>query len=302
MRPIVFVWLWWLVTTAVQQVPVYRSTSEAVIVDVSVRRQGRPVPSLTADDFELLDNGVAQTIADISVEKIPIEFVVLVDRSASIDRATASRIRTAASGLTTMMRPGDRYRIVRFASVTRAVKSAEELDSGDSPVLTHTVLFDSLLAVVMQPVETGWRRVVIVLSDGIDTASTLDHSLRAAILDRSSAVVHLLAIAQARMAGQVSGATERTFRKPNQLSEESYSWVLRDVVNRTGGRFYDLTPDHDFVPVLQAAIEESRTRYVLRYNPAGVDPTGWHVLRIKVRGGDYDIRHRPGYWRTDAPR
>ncbi len=298
MRASVILWLCLGVSIAVQQAPVFRSTSETVVVDVSVRRQGRAVPNLTAGDFELSDNGVAQTVTDVSIEKIPIEFIVLVDRSASIDRATASRTRVAAAGLAAMMQAGDRYRILRFASLARVVKTAEDLDSLDSPALMQTTLFDSLLAVLMQPLDAGWRRVVIALTDGVDTASIVDYSVRSMILDRTNAVVYLLAIADSRLPGALSGSTERVVTKPARLSEEKYSWVLREVVDRTGGRFYDLTPDQDFVPALRAAIEESRTRYVLRFSPTGVEPSGWHVLRIRMRSGDYDIRHRLGYWRA----
>jgi Ca-activated chloride channel family protein len=283
--------------SGIAQQPVFRSTADAVVVDVSVRRQGRPVPNLTASDFQITDNGVDQTVVDISVEGIPVDLALLVDRSASLDRPTVNRIRAAASAIPAILSEGDRHELIWFASVARIAQSIEELDLEEPSGLRLTALFDSLASVVMKPVDPGWRRVVIVLTDGIDTASMLDYSLRATILDRTSAVVHLMSIVDSRLAGALSGPSERVFEKPSRLGDERYAWVLRDAVDRTGGRFYDVLPGQDLVPTLRAAIEEFRTRYVLRYTPSGVNRAGWHDLKVTVRGRDYDVRHRRGYWR-----
>ena len=286
------------VSVGAAQEPVFRSTSDAVVVDVSVRRQGRPVSNLTAADFAITDNGVSQTVSDLSIEALPTELAVLIDRSASIDRATESRVRAAIAVLPAMLAEGDRLELLRFASVVRTVKSADELDTVEPRALAHTALFDSLVTVLMQPLGPGWRRVVIVLTDGTDTASMLGYSVRTAVLDRTPAVVHLMTIAESRLPGVLSGPTERVFQKPNRLGDEAYSWVLRDVVNRTGGRFYDVMPGADLVPTFRAAIDEFRTRYLLRYTPVGVAQVGWHDLKVTVRGTGYDVRHRFGYWRA----
>lgn len=46
---------------------------------------------------------------------------------------------------------------------------------------------------------------------------------------------------------------------------------------------------------LAGAIEEFRTRYVLRYTPTGVAHDGWHDLSVRVKGKKYDVRARKGY-------
>jgi hypothetical protein len=301
MRRLVLIWMCVAVSADAVQQPVFRSTSDAVIVDVSVRRQGRTVPDLKAGNFEITDNGVTQTVADVSLEAVPVDLALLVDRSASLDRSTVDRSRAAAAAVPAMLAEGDRYELIEFASLVRMVDLAEKLGSVETPGLTLTALFDSLVTVLMKPVGAGWRRVVIVLTDGMDTSSVLDYSLRAAILDRTPAVVHLMAIADSRLPGALSGPSERVFQKPNRLADEGYSWVLRDVVDRTGGRFYDVLPGEDLLPTLRAAIEEFRTRYVLRYIPSRVEG-GWHDLKVTVRGGSYDIRHRRGYWRAVTAR
>src|SRR5687767_13348336 len=53
---------------AAEQRPTFRASADAVRIDVSVRRNGRPVSGLRANDFDVRDNGVAQTVTDLSFE------------------------------------------------------------------------------------------------------------------------------------------------------------------------------------------------------------------------------------------
>jgi hypothetical protein len=43
-------------------------------------------------------------------------------------------------------------------------------------------------------------------------------------------------------------------------------------------------------------VEEFRTRYVLRYIPAGVERSGWHDLVVTTPGKRYQIHARRGYF------
>lgn len=61
---------------AQQDAPVFRVEVNAIEIDAFVTdRQGNPVTDLTMDDFELLEDGVPQTIASLSLVNIPIERV-----------------------------------------------------------------------------------------------------------------------------------------------------------------------------------------------------------------------------------
>jgi VWFA-related protein len=63
-----------LVATATGQQPTFRSGVDVIQVDVIVTdKQGNPVTDLTADDFEILEEGTPQTIATMSLVDIPIE-------------------------------------------------------------------------------------------------------------------------------------------------------------------------------------------------------------------------------------
>jgi hypothetical protein len=169
-----------------------------------------------------------------------------------------------------------------------------------SPERDQTSFFDSVLAAVMRRPDPERRRLLIAITDGIDSTSAIPYSIRSAVLERSDAVVDVVAIADERYAGMYSvvwpgllpPARERMFR----VSESGIPWVVFDLVERTGGQLFDVKPGQDFIPLLIQSIEEFRNRYVLRYKPTDV-LSGWHELSVQVPGKKYQVRHRRGYWR-----
>jgi VWFA-related protein len=287
--------------SAQDQRPLFRAFVDAVVVDVSVRASGKPVRGLTPKDFEIRDNGVVQTITDLSVESMPLDVTVLADASESLDlrtegqtRGVRDRLAQNITQMPSLLHGDDQAQLLRFASGVSASAATETLQRGGALESQRTSLFDSLIAALLQPVDITRRHVVIVLTDGIDTSSTVSYELRAAVLDRAGAVVHLITTSAVRdeaqfgPPGMIKGVTATTF--------EDYAWVLRDVADRTGGRHFEVKPTEDFLPALGAAVEEFRTRYVVRFVPPRVE-AGWHALTVKVAGKHDELRYKAGYWR-----
>src|SRR5947208_9698255 len=75
----------------------FSSKVEAVRVDVLVTDGGLPVRGLTAQDFEIRDNGVLQAIDLVSFEQIPLNVVLAVDMSDSVAGDRLDRLRTASA-------------------------------------------------------------------------------------------------------------------------------------------------------------------------------------------------------------
>jgi hypothetical protein len=175
---------------------------------------------------------------------------------------------------------------------------------GSGPERDQTSLFDSLLAAVMQPPDPLRRRLLIAISDGIDASSAIPYPVRSAVLDRSDVVIDLVAVAEWRWVYQYRVPPWTFFRTPTRkyvfrVSETGLPWVLFDVVERTGGQLFDVKPADDFIPTLMQSIDEFRQRYLLRYRPTDVSPTGWHELTVTVPGKKHEVRHRRGYWRGE---
>ena len=75
---------------AAQQEPVFRTGTRTVPVYVTVTdAEGRLVPDLVQDDFEIYDNGKLQAISIFASDIQPIMVVMMLDRSGSIARAAA---------------------------------------------------------------------------------------------------------------------------------------------------------------------------------------------------------------------
>ena len=73
----------WTAVAAAQQ-PLYRSSTEAVLVDVQVTADRKPVTGLTAADFALKDMGVEQDVRVVSFADVPISLILVLDASASV--------------------------------------------------------------------------------------------------------------------------------------------------------------------------------------------------------------------------
>ena len=88
MKSVVGVWLAALL--AVQPPQVFRSSVEVVEIDVSVMRGNQPVQGLTSSDFTLTDNGVAQQVESVLVDRLPLNVTLVLDASRSLygDRLT----------------------------------------------------------------------------------------------------------------------------------------------------------------------------------------------------------------------
>ena len=99
---------------AQESLPTFRSTADAVRVDVSVQRGGRPVAGLTIADFDLVDEGVAQTITSVSYERLPIDVTVALDVSASVSGRLLADLRQSIEQLEGRLREGDRLKLIAF--------------------------------------------------------------------------------------------------------------------------------------------------------------------------------------------
>jgi hypothetical protein len=114
------------------------------------------------------------------------------------------------------------------------------------------------------------RPLLLVFTDGYDTASWLTEE---AVID------------SARRAGVVTHVV--------QVESDEF---LNQLVEASGGRAWSATSDRQLRELFTRALDEMRARYLLTYTPRGVSGTGWHELRVKLKNGRADITARPGYF------
>jgi VWFA-related protein len=255
----------------------FSSRVEAVRVDVLVTDNGQPVLGLASGDFEVLDNGVPQQVDLVSFEEIPLNIVLALDMSDSVAGDRLDRLRGAAGALLPALKEEDQAALVTFSHVVRlGAKLTKDLDPLRA-ALTHTeamgptALVDGTYAGIMLGESDIGRSLVIVFSDGLDTASWLTADAVVDVARRSDVVVYAVSV--------------RSPQRPD---------FLRDLTSTTGGRLLEVERTASLDAIFLGVLEEFRRRYLVSYTPRGVAPTGWHRLDVRVKR-NATVRARPGY-------
>ena len=192
----------------------FRSGAELVSVDVLVTDGRSPIAGLTAADFELTDNGAPQTVEQIYVEQLPLNVVMVLDSSGSVRGERLRALKAGALTVIDRLRPRDRAALVSFshrldlrAALTGDTatlrRSVDTLDADGS-----TALRDAAFAALALRTAEATRTLVLLFSDGLDTASILSEDRVLEIARRSDAIVYTIGIRQApvRRIGPGSGS------------------------------------------------------------------------------------------------
>ena len=265
---------------------VFRSGTDVVTVDVNVNSGKKPVTGLLPGDFEIYDNGVRQTVTDVTYGRLPIDLRLVFDTSGSIDDVALQTYVRAMRQIALTLQPQDRCNIVTFSR--RIVEAAAlqpppvKIDarrvSGDT-----TSFFDAVSLALITPPVLGRRQLTIVMSDGDDNSSFFDEAAMTEIVKRTDAVVYaVLPIA--------------TWHPTDDKRDKILSERLSTLTRMTGGRIVAPNHDLDVVPAFLTAIDEFRQSYVLAYTATGVGRGGWHDLLVNVHGAKpYAVRARRGY-------
>ncbi len=256
----------------------FTSRIEAVRVDVLVTEDGQPVQGLTADDFEVLDNGVRQRVDLASFEQIPLNVVLALDMSASLQGLRLGHLQVAGKRVLEGLKPGDRAALVAFSHVVAPSQGLTEdldrvrraLDQARGEGLTS--LIDATHAGMLLGESDAGRSLLIVFSDGVDTSSWLTADAVLETARRGDVVVYGVEVGERRAS------------------------FTRDLSEVTGGRLFSIESTKDLSATFSKILEEFRMRYLVSYSPQGVAPGGWHRLEVRVKTRGVTVKARPGYF------
>ncbi len=283
--------------TGIAAQPTFRSGVDAVRLDVSVVRRGQPVDGLTAGDFTVLDNGKRQTVAQVTREEHPLSVMMALDTSGSMAGGHLQRLIDAARGLLESLRPNDAAALLTFSDDVE-LRAALTRDRGAvSRALDHltahgpTAMRDALWTALQLRPDDGSRPLVLLFSDGLDTASWLSESDAVVATERAGTIVHVIELVgydSIRMPGAVGSPV-----LPSSVTRPTAA--LDRLARAGGGRKWSATSPSDLRELFTRAIGEMRQRYVVTFYPEVPANPGWHGLKVTVTGGG-DVTARPGYF------
>ena len=256
----------------------FTSRVDAVRVDVLVTERGRPVASLEPGDFEVLDNGVPQKVDLASFEHIPLNVVLALDLSASLQGLRLGHLQAAGRTVLDELNPRDRAGLVTFSHlVTPGHGLTADIDRiraalDQAQASGHTSLIDASHAGMLMGESDVGRSLLILFSDGVDTSSWLSAASVLETARRGDVVVYAV-----QSGGRPDG-------------------FIRQLSDVTGGRLITIESTKDLSATFSGILEEFRMRYLISYSPQGVSAAGWHRLEVRVRGRRLTVKARPGYF------
>jgi Ca-activated chloride channel homolog len=284
--------------TADQEPLVIRAGIDLVQFDIAVTdRRGAIVGGLTADDFEVVENGRRQTVSVFAgggeEQPADLQMGILLDLSSSM----ASRLpllRDATIEVLNRLPEAIDYTLVEVGNDARRsrftrrefgalVERVRRLKPNET---ASTALWDGLRSYLAEAVDQPGRRVLVAFTDGSDTASmaTFEQVLRAA---RGSGVTLFFV--------DFSG-----------VSSTTPALRLRRIADETGGLTMFPYGREQIEEVRRRIVSEVRSRYSLGYISTDPSQDGrWREVKIRLvrpEHRDLDVRAREGYFAAKSPR
>jgi Ca-activated chloride channel family protein len=272
-------------------IPTFGADVEMVRLDVTVvDRDGRFVTNLTESDFEVYEEGRRQPMSTFLREELPVSLVLLVDASISVaDRMPLAQAATVR--FVTMLRPEDDVRVTEFNDrVTVLQESTADRGALRTAIARitaggATALYNALYATLrnLPPAFAGGkqrRRVIVLLSDGEDTASLVWEEQVLELVRRREATVHVIAL------------------RPEDEGANRSARLLRRLSQESGGEVHQPGSIRALDSVYARIGEELRSQYTVGYISTDATHDGrWRNIELRVKGRkDLQVRHRTGYY------
>lgn len=275
-------------------VAAFKSSVDLVRVAAVVRdRKGRFVPGLGARDLEILDAGQPQSITDFRHDLAGVSVALLLDISGSMEGHLPDAREAATHLLSGLDADRDEAAVFAFdtaldeiAPFTSGVKTLPDSMLGLT-AFGQTSLHDAIAQVARRAGERdGRRRAVIVLTDGMDTASRLTPAEVSAIAADIDVPIYVVGI----VLGIDNPSADVTTVSVARLALEG---PLADLAAWTGGHAFVASTPADRSAVARQIVDELRHQYLIAFPSSGTP--GWHPLVVRARDKTLIVRARGGY-------
>jgi len=241
--------------------------------------RGRRISDLKQQDFVLNDDGRKARIDYFAsgAERIALAFVL--DSSGSLREQTA-RQRDAALGLFSRFGPASSVAVIRFGQKAKLLApfnsepESARAAFGVSVSDQRTAIFDAALFAIEAYAARGEnspeRRIAILISDGLDTASSANARQVIAAANKMNVSFYVIQLPLFTPSG-------------GHLAARPAAKGFRDLAEKTGGRYFvagtaasalDPNAKVDLTPVFAAIEEDLRSQYVVGFYPGAASRDG----------------------------
>jgi Ca-activated chloride channel homolog len=272
------------IKVSTQTVPIY-----ATVLD----GQRRLVTDLQREDFEVYDNAKLQTLTTFVSETTPFTAVVMLDTSGSMT-LNLDFVKMAAEEFLIRMLPEDRAKVGSFNDKIKILPRDEPFTGNRDRLIRMlkedldfgypTRLWDAVDESIAQMEALEGRRVVLVFTDGDDSASKRG---RDDVLERArekDMMIYAVGLASEYFNGQ-----SKVRSRPDR--------GLRRVAEETGGGYFELSKKDELGPTFTRVAQELHSQYVMGFTPEVLDGKV-HKLEVRVKRPGLTARSRRSYVAT----
>src|SRR5215472_8921536 len=290
-------------TPADAQDPRYRLNVNVELVNVTATvldEQGKYIDGLKLEDFQVFEDGAEQKISFFSHDlRVPISVGVLIDSSGSMRHKLQQALQTVRE-IALALSPQDEMFVIQFNSdvemrhhfttnMQEIQRSMRDIRAGG-----ETAAYDAI-QIGMDEMKKAKhnKKILLMVTDGFDTKSHINSNQVEDILKRSEVLVYAIGIDDDDDDPLSLGRTRYHI----------YHYMLGRLTSISGGRAFRLFTGRNYAlnSLAEVLLEELHQQYTLSYYPASDrDKTAWRTVDVKVKRAGSQIRHREGYYLSQA--
>jgi Ca-activated chloride channel family protein len=254
-----------------------------------------PAANLTADQFEIYEEGVPQKIEVFEPDtQSPLDVALMIDCSLSETQELDFERAAAAAFIGQVVRPTDRMAVFGFADVVDMVggfsgdtgylqDSLRRLEPGAGTALYDAVYLGSQ-ALARNP--SGRRRVIVLVTDAGETTSHSNFNSARDAAVRADALLYTICVRAVTNEGGRNTAGEH---------------ALETIADTTGGAIYYLDDLKELGPTFDLINRELRAQYRIGYYPDPKPPLDtYRSIDVRVPS-NYTVHSRKTYYTGNAP-
>lgn len=277
------------------QSPIFHGGVELVNVPVTVQHKdpARVLPLLAAVDVRILEDGRPQKVALFERDLRPVSLAIVLDSSSSVGGEARRLSRDAIHQIFAGLAPQDEVALVAFGDYPitvvhwTSVGTTPGLDWAQWVLKDESAVVDGVsMALSLMDTASHPRRVIVIVSDGLDNASRVGLADLARSRNQSEVAVYALNTFTPRIPpGQVY----------SPLIRPPQTHVLAQLIGESGGMQYLTWTDDTLAAAILACFSDLRSQYLVGYEPLRPLDGKYRRIKVEATNKDHVVRHRSGY-------